>query len=437
MAGVQARRDFLFLIAIMNVIYRMNVLQEAERLAQDGELGNSDAIRLLQLPHTEGEIQALLRRFEHQLSREARAKLIREVYAPLPAHVDNQRFEPLFDKYPISGRTYTTANGTVVLNEIQYYNGEMVHLYGECSDVAQITQELADTGLKPFLLTHGNGLQTAVLQVWANKLTDTSLRPYNSMFIVIPAVPADARGGCTFSADENGASSVLSMLHGTHDAARGSYENLARLYFVRLFDSTQVAIDVGRERMGTDKRPGDVELRRDGRLLDLSITDLHGRSMLRGSLRLAEDGQSYLPALAKAASTAGIVVDRMPEGTEYVFPAAARIGRGPIAGWQWRTDVVPRYQPLAGGEVSFDAGTEEGALLEGWGFKPKVLGYIPNVRGTITGLPEHAAPAAAADRSWTADPAAAMQTVGVRAGRTLLPMPAAEKSPATRYWRRR
>ncbi|MCW5622935.1 MAG: hypothetical protein KIS79_17620, partial [Burkholderiales bacterium] len=393
----------------MNVIYRMNVLQEAERLAQDGELGNSDAIRLLQLPHTGDEIRALLCRFEHQLSREARAKLIREVYAPLPANVDNQRFEPLFDRYPISGRTYTTANGTVVLNEIQYYNGEMVHLYGECADVAQITQELAGTGLKPFLLTHGTGQQTAVLQVWANRLTDTSLRPYNSMFIVIPAVPTDVRGGWAFSADDNGASSVLSMLHGAHDASRRIYANQARLYFVRLYDSTQVAIDVGRERMGTDKRPGDVRLRRDGRLLDLSMTDGYGRTMLRGGLRLVEDGQAYLPALAKAASTAGIALDRMSPGTEYVFPAVARIGRRPALEWQWRTDVVPCYQPLTGGEVNFDASTEEGAMLVRWGFEPKVLGYIPNVRGVITGLPEPAATDALADRAWRTAPAATIQ----------------------------
>lgn len=420
----------------MNVIYRMNVLQEAERLAQDGELGNSDAIRLLQLPHTEDDIRALLRSFENQLSREARAKLIREVYAPLPADVDNQRFEPLFDKYPISGRTYTTANGTVVLNEIQYYNGEMVHLYGECSDVTQITQELAGTGLKPFLLTHGNGRQTAVLQVWANRLTDTSLRPYNSMFIVIPAVPTDVRGGGAFSADDNGASSVLSMLHGAHDASRRIYENLARLYFVRLYDSTQVAIDVGRERMGTDKRPGNVRLRRDGRLLDLSMIDAHERSMLRGSLRLAEDGQAYLPALAKAASTAGIALDRMPSGTEYVFPAAARIGRGPLLGWQWRTDVVPRYQPLTGREVSFDAATEEGAMLIRWGFEPKVLGYIPNVRGVITGLPEPAAIDAPVDRAGRAAPAEPMQAQGARVGRGLLPLPVAATNTPTRYYRR-
>lgn len=29
----------------------------------------------------------------------------------------------------------------------------------------------------------------------------------------------------------------------------------------------------------------------------------------------------------------------------------------------------------------------EGEILIRWGFKPKVLGYIPNVRGAVTGVP--------------------------------------------------
>ena len=147
----------------MNSILHANLLQEAARLASDGELGNSDAIHLLQMPHSVVEIKEVLRRFENQLTREARAKLIREVFAPLPEHVDNQRFEPLFEKYPISGRTYTTESGTVVLNEIQYYNGEMLHFYGECSNVAQVSEELAGSGHKPFLLNYPNGRQTAVV----------------------------------------------------------------------------------------------------------------------------------------------------------------------------------------------------------------------------------------------------------------------------------
>jgi hypothetical protein len=31
--------------------------------------------------------------------------------------------------------------------------------------------------------------------------------------------------------------------------------------------------------------------------------------------------------------------------------------------------------------------SEEGEILIRWGFKPKVLGYIPNVRGAVTGVP--------------------------------------------------
>ena len=54
---------------------------------------------------------------------------------------------------------------------------------------------------------------------------------------------------------------------------RKLYENKARLYFARLLDSTRVAIEVGRERMGTDKRPGTIELTRAGSQLAFSIKD--------------------------------------------------------------------------------------------------------------------------------------------------------------------
>jgi hypothetical protein len=66
----------------------------------------------------------------------------------------------------------------------------------------------------------------------------------------------------------------------------------------------------------------------------------------------------------------------------------ARIANGPIVQWQWRTDVIPRFQPVKPGTVVFDASSEEGATLIKWGFEPKVLGYIPNVRGAVTGIPE-------------------------------------------------
>jgi hypothetical protein len=422
----------------MNSILHANLLREAARLASDGELGNSDAIRLLQMPHSVVEIKEVLRRFENQLTREARAKLIREVFAPLPEHVDNQRFEPLFEKYPISGRTYTTESGTVVLNEIQYYNGEMLHFYGECGNVAQVSEELAGSGHKPILLNCPNGKQTALVQVWANKLTDTSLRPYNSMFIVIPAVPQETPAHlAALSADGNGASSLLSMLRGSYDAGKGVYENAARLYFVRLFDSTQIAIDVGRERMGTDKRPGNTELKRDGRLVDLSITDKYGRLMTRGRLILAEDSRAYLPAVAKAASTAGIAFNPMPAGTEYVFQAIARIECSPCISWQWRTDVLPRYQPLTGDALLFGTSSEEGVMLNGWGFQPKVLGYIPNVRGAITGVPEHSTTGFSGEHAAkTVPPTPTVQTVESSVSRLLLPAPWTESRLGARYWRR-
>ena len=430
--------DYFILVFDMNTIQHANFLQEATRLASDRELGNSDAIRLLQMPHSEVEIKEVLRRFEAQLTREARAKLIREVYAPLPEYVDNQRFEPLFEKYPISGTTYTTESGTVVLNEIQYYNGEMLHFYGECNNVAQVTEELAGSGHKPVVLNYPNGRQTAVVQVWANKLTDTSLRPYNSMFMVIPAVPQDTPDHlASLSADGNGASSVLSMLRGSYDAIKGVYENAARLYFFRLFDSTQIAIDVGRERMGTDKRAGNTEVKRDGRLMDLSITDKFGRLMMQARLILAEDPRTYLPAVAKAASTAGIAFSSMPAGTEYVFPTIARIGRAPCSSWQWRTDVLPRYQPLMVDAISFGMSSEEGVMLNRWGFQPKVLGYIQNVRGVITGLPEHSA-MVLSDEGATKD---FFSSPTIPAGescvsRLLLPATWAESSSGRRYWRR-
>ena len=91
-----------------------HMLQEAAALAQAGALGNAQAVRLLQLPHTTHDIQQVLGNFNRQLTPQAKSKLTLEALSPLPQHVDNQRFEALFEKYPISGKTYTTASGTVV-----------------------------------------------------------------------------------------------------------------------------------------------------------------------------------------------------------------------------------------------------------------------------------------------------------------------------------
>jgi hypothetical protein len=94
----------------------------------------------------------------------------------------------------------------------------------------------------------------------------------------------------------------------------------------------------------------------------------------------------------KAAATAGIPFRELPPGTEYVYPSVARIETGPVVHWQWRTDLVPRFQPMKPNTVAFDSSSEEGEMLIKWGFKPKVLGYLPNVRGVITGVPERASP---------------------------------------------
>ena len=231
-----------------------SMMREASRLAAAGELGNSDAIRLLQIPHRTEDVQEVLRTFEQKLSREAKSKLTLDAFVPLPSDVDNQRYEPLFDKYIITGKTYTTANGAVVPNELQYYNGEMAHLYGECSNVPLVNAALAGSGYRPMTLKYADGRHAAVAQLWSNKFTDTSIRPYAAMFIVVAAVADDTpEGQASIRADSNGASSVLVMLDGSFDPATVVYENKARMYMFRLLDTTQVAIDVGRERMGTDK----------------------------------------------------------------------------------------------------------------------------------------------------------------------------------------
>jgi hypothetical protein len=369
------------------------MMQEAIRLAKDGELGNSDAIHLLQIPHRPEDVKEVLSRFEKQLTREAKSKLVLDAFAPLPPGVANQRFEPIFDRYPISGKTYTTASGTVVLNEVQYYNGEMVQLYGGCADIAGVSEALAGSGYKPMTMMQANGQESAIVQFWSHQLSDTSLRPYNAMFIIVAAVLDDtpASQAC-IKADENGAASVLSMFDGSVDPTRGVYENSARLLYIRLLDSTRVAIEVGRERMGTDKRPGNVDLTRQGQRLTFAIKNGSGRSVGKINFVPADDPSAYFHEVAKAAAAAGIPFRELPRGTEYVYPGVARIGNGPVVNWQWRTDIIPRLQPVHPDTVVFDASSEEGAILIKWGFEPKVLGYIPNVRGAVTGIPENRSP---------------------------------------------
>jgi truncated hemoglobin YjbI len=310
-----------------------------------------------------------------------------DAFVPPPSDVDNQRYEPLFDKYIITGKTYNTASGAVVPNELQYYNGQMVHLYGECTNIQLVNAALAGSGYRPMTVKYTDGRLAAVAQLWSNKFADTSIRPYAAMFIVVAAVPENApETEASISADPNGASSVLAMLDGSFDPATVVYENKARMYMFRLLDTTQVAIDVGRERMGTDKRPGTVDMAYNGQRLRLSIKDQGRRGVGQADLELTKDPAAYWSAVAQAANTAGIMLQALPRGTECTYPAVARIGQGQIVCWQWRSDVAPRLQQVMPGTVHFDPSSDEGRALLAWGFTPKVLGYFPKVRGVVTGL---------------------------------------------------
>jgi hypothetical protein len=369
------------------------MMREASRLAAAGELGNSDTIRLLQIPHSKEDVQEVLHAFEQQLSREAKSKLTLDALVPRPPDVDNERYEPLFDKYIITGKTYTTASGAIVPNELQYYNGQMVHLYGECSNVPLVRAALAGSGYTPITLKYADGRLAAVAQIWSSKFTDTSIRPYAAMFIVVPALADNApENQASLRAASNGASSVLVMLDGSFDPATIVYENKARIYMFRLLDTTQVAIDVGRERMGTDKRPGTIDMTCDGRRVRLFIKDQHRHGVVQADLELTKDPRAYGSVVAEAGETAGITLQALPRGTECVYPAVARIGQGRIVRWQWRTDVAPRLQPVMPGTVLLDRNSEEGGTLLAWGFTPKVLSFFPKVRGVVTGLVDQTTP---------------------------------------------
>lgn len=318
---------------------------------------------------------------------------IRDDSVPPPSGAMQRRDAPFFKKYVLTGKTYRTANGAVIPNELQYYNGEMLQFYGECTNISAVNEAVAASGYKPLTLRYADGTHSAVGQLWVSRFTETSIGPYSALFLVIVVVPDTVPPrAASLAADPNGASSAVAMFDGAFDAGTGVYENRARLFLVRLIDTTQVAIDVGRERMGTDKRPGTVEMTRHGQRLRLAIGDQRGRSVVRAELELVDDPAVYSAQIAKAAATAGIPLRTLPPGTEYAYPAAARIGRGAVVSWHWRSDVVPRLQAVTPGTVAFDARSEEGRLLLGWGFTPKVLAYIPSVRGVVTGLADPAAP---------------------------------------------
>jgi truncated hemoglobin YjbI len=108
--------------------------------------------------------------------------------------------------------------------------------------------------------------------------------------------------------------------------------------------------------------------------------------VVRADLEMADDPAAFTPQVAKAAATAGIPFRALPRGTEYAYPTVARIGRRPVVSWQWRSDLVPLLQPVVPGTVAFDPSSEEGRMLLTWDFTPRVLAYVPHVRGVVTGL---------------------------------------------------
>src|SRR5215510_2924683 len=204
-----------------------DIMREATRLvAAFGQIGNSDVIQLLRIPHSAGDIEAVLQAFGSQLSPAAKSTLTRDALVPPQPGFANQRNQPLFDKYAISGRTYVTANGAAVPNELQYYDGEMVHFYGECTNTTAVNDVLAGSGYKALTLRYADGRRTALAQLWSNRFTDTSIGPYSALFIVVMVVPDDAPPSqACMTADANGASSVLVMLDGSFDPATAVYEN--------------------------------------------------------------------------------------------------------------------------------------------------------------------------------------------------------------------
>jgi truncated hemoglobin YjbI len=297
-----------------------------------------------------------------------------------------RRRDAFFDRYPLSGNTYTTHNGAVVPNELLYFDGEMAHLHGECANVAALAEALTGSGYKPLLLRYSDERTVGIGQIWCSRFTDTTIGAYSAMFLVIVVVGSNATGTeSTIAAHPNGASSAVAMLRGSFDPPAKAFESGPRLFMFRLVDTTQVAIDVGRERMGTDKRPGAIDMSRAGERLRIAVRDNRGCGIINADVAVAPRPE-FGAVIADAARAAGADLRELPAGTEYVYTSVARIDRGPIVTWNWRTDVVPSLHPVAPGSVTIDDASEEGRILRAWGFTPKVLGYIPHVRGMIAGL---------------------------------------------------
>ena len=193
--------------------------------------------------------------------------------------------------------------------------------------VAGVNQALAGSGYRSVTIQYPTVDERPLPSSGSavHRLLDST---YSAMFVVVVVMPEDAAADAAcIKADPNGASSALVMVDGSFDPATGVYENKARLFLLRLLDTTQVAIDVGRERMGTDKRPGTIEMSRVGRRLRVSVADQGQRGVVKGDVELGGEAAAYMAHLAQAAATAGIPFRSLPPGTEYAYPVVARLGR--------------------------------------------------------------------------------------------------------------
>ena len=87
------------------------------KLAQTGRRRrdwDSDAIRLHAPAHTTRGIRGRARAVRRADDAAGQKQADTGGVDAAASRVHNQRFEPIFDRYPLSGRTYTTASGTTV-----------------------------------------------------------------------------------------------------------------------------------------------------------------------------------------------------------------------------------------------------------------------------------------------------------------------------------
>ena len=116
----------------------------------------------------------------------------------------------------------------------------------------------------------------------------------------------------------------------TFEPFNDGYENKARLYFVRLLDSSRVAIEVGRERMGTDKRPGTIDLTRNRKTT--RVFDQRRRRTRRSQNQLCNPpmiAQRTYPRLRRPRRPRGSRFASVRAGTEYVYHGERAYRRRP------------------------------------------------------------------------------------------------------------